>query len=308
MRLLDRYVLGSFAKGFVGALLIFTVMIVSIDFFSRVGHFLDADKVEGTFAEGYSRTRLIFEFYAVYLPFLLKEMLPFVTVFAGLLTVTSMLQNNEVFPVVAAGVSTRRLFVPLILCGLLVSLGHLAFQEYVVPSLGRRQLALKRFFQGDRATGVDDLVHLRDGKGTVTRAGNFRFGDGALVDVVVQRPWKESGFERWRVPLLRPAGDTWTAPEGLEVQPAGVDELPRRLPVGAAVDIGVTPAEVEALASKKGTDELSFTQLGRLVAKFPERRHLRVAWHKQAARPLSSFVLLLCGVPILLATGRSYFM
>jgi lipopolysaccharide export system permease protein len=307
MRLLDRYVFLTFLKVFAGSLLAFSVAVVALDFFGRLSFFFDARKVEGTFAEDYSSARLIVHFYLAYLPFLLKDVLPFVTVVAGLFTVTHMLKSNEVAPVVAAGTSVRRLFLPLFLCGLLVSLGHIAFQELVVPALSKEQIALKRFFAGDRANATDELPHLRDGRGTVTRAGLYGFADGSLSSVTVQRPWEQGGFEIWKAPRLEPDGAAWTAPEGVQIQPMGVERLPRDLPPGARVDIGVTPDEVSALASKKGTSELSLSRLRALSEKFPGRRHLRVALHKQLARPFSSFAMLLVGVPILLSVGRSYF-
>jgi len=307
VRLLDRYIARTFLKVFLATLVGLTVLAVAFDFFGRVNHFLNPDRVEGTFAEGYSSFAIIALFYAAYLPFLLKIVLPFVTVGAGLLTLTQMLQRNEVFPVIAAGVSARRLLLPLFLCGFGVTCGHIAFQEYVVPALTREQVALRRFFSGDRTSLVDDLAHLRDGEGTVTRAGGFSFNDRSLQDVVIQRPWKAAGFDRWLADRLDPDGDAWVAPGGVEIRPAGVESVSRRLPPGARVDIGLSPGDVEALAAERGTSDLSYTQLARLASKFPERRHLRVALHKQAARPLSGFLLLLCGAPILLRTGRSYF-
>ena len=308
MRILDRYLVRTFSKVFLGSFVILTVSAVAIDFVSRIGYFLNPEQVEGTFAEGYGGVKLVFLFYVAYIPFVLKEVIPFVTVASGLLTLTHMLQRNEVFPVVAAGVSVRRIFLPLFLAGAVVAAGHVAFQEFAVPALTKEQVALKRFFSGDRSTGVDDLVHLRDGKGTVTVAASFSFADRSLGGVVVQRPWTEAGFDRWTAPRLDPDGRAWRATEGLEIQPAGVASLPRRMPPGTPVDIGVTPDEVEALASKKGTADLSYTQLARIARKFPERRNLKMALHKQLARPLSSVVLLLCGVPILIGAGRSHFL
>lgn len=306
MRLLDRYVFRLFLKVFVVALLAFGLVLVAIDFFGRLGYFLDAERVDGTFAEGFSTPRLIFLFYAAYVPFLLQQVLPFVTVSAGLFSLAHMLHGNEVAPVVAAGTSARRLFLPLLVAGLFVSLGHVAFQQLLVPTLSRQQMALKRFFSGDQ-TGVENPAHVRDGKGTVTRAGWYGFGDGALEQVVVQRPWERGGFEIWKAPRLEPRDDHWVAPEGVEIQPPGVDSLPRRLPPGAPIDIGVAPDDVDALMTKRGIAGLSLTQLKGLSDRFPGRRHLRVALHKQVARPFSSFAMLLVGVPLLLSAGRAYF-
>jgi lipopolysaccharide export system permease protein len=313
MRLLDRYVLRTFLKVFVMSLLAFGAGVVALDFFGRVSYFLDPRRVEGTFAEGYSSLGLILRFYAAYLPFLLEQVMPLVTAAAGLFTVSQLLSGNEVAPVVAGGTSARRLFLPLLLASLAVSVGHLAFQEVAVPALTREQIALKRFFAGDRQRGIRDLPHLRDGRGSVTHAGWYGFADRALEEVVVQRPWERRGgeaigFEIWKAARLLPSGDRWVAPEGVEIQPPGVDSLPRRLPAGSPVDLGVSPEEVDALAAKKGAADLPLKQLHALAAKFPGRRHLIVAFHKQIARPLASFAMLLVGIPVLLSAGRSYFL
>ncbi|MDH3590353.1 MAG: LptF/LptG family permease [Planctomycetota bacterium] len=307
MTLLDRHIAWTFVKVFLGALVICTVAVGALDFVGRVGYFLKEDSVAGTHAEGWSRFKIVAMFYAAYLPLVIKEVFPFVSVAAALLTVSAMLRRNEVFPVVAAGVSMRRLFLPVFAGAALVSIGHLAFQEYVVPMLGREQIALKRFFQGDRTKGLENIVHLRDAGGSVTRAGAYSFADGSLSRVIVQKPWTEAGFERWRAPRLVPDGAGWVAPDGVTVEPAGVETVAVKRPPGTRVDLGISPADVEALTSKEGTGELSFGQLQALANRFPNRRHLRIELHKQIARPLSSFALVLCGVPVLLAAGRSVF-
>jgi lipopolysaccharide export system permease protein len=305
MRLLDRYVVKTFFTVFLTALVVFTVSIVTIDFFTRLTDFQNDDALKGTELATYSRIGLIARFYLAYLPSIIKDMLSFVSVAAGMFTVTHMLRNNEVQPVLAAGVSARRLFLPVFCCGIVIAAGHLAFQEYVVPSLNREQITVKRMFAGNFDSEEKNVPHLRDGKGTVTRASSYNFEDQSLKGVVVSRPWVGTGFESWYVDRLEPDGDGWRAGAPVHVQPAGVASVGRTLPAGVPVDIGVTPDEVEALASIHGTAELSLTQLQALARKFPERRNLQVAVQKQIARPLTSFVLLLVGIPILLGFGRT---
>ena len=305
MRLLDRYVVRTYVSVFLMSLVVFSIAIVTLDFFARISSFTGDKKIEGTFAENYSRLEIIFYFYLAYLPYILKEMLSFISVAAGMFTVTYMLRNNEVQPVLAAGVSARRLFLPIFICGFLVSMGHIAFQELVVPSLNREHIALKRHFAGDSRPEVLNVPHLRDGHGTVARAGSYSFADQSLSDVVIARPWTEVGFEAWFVDHLEPYGEKWRATTPVHVQPAGVGTVGYRLEPGVEVDFGVSPADVEALASEHGIAELSFRQLKRLADKFPDRRNLQVAVQRQIARPLASFVLLLLGIPLLVTVGRS---
>jgi len=305
MRLLDRYVTKTFLTVFVLTLIVFSISIVTLDFFGRISDFVDEDTLRQRVTEGHSRAKIIFLFYLAYLPYMLKDLLSFVSVAAGMFTVTYMIKNNELQPVLAAGTSARRLFAPIFVCGFIVALGHIAFQELVVPSLNREHIALKRYFAGDRSREIDSVPHLRDGKGTVTRAATYSFADQSMTGVIVFRPWTEAGFATWFIDRLDPDGDTWRAATPVFIQPAGVATVGVTMDAGTPVDIGVTPAEVEAIASKEGTSELSLSQLQSLHRKYPDRRSLAVAVHRQMARPFASFVLLLLGVPMLLATGRS---
>jgi len=305
MKLLDRYVTRTFFTVFVLTLIVFSISIVTLDFFGRISSFVDDDPASSTLVEGHSRAKIILLFYMAYLPYVLKDLLSFISVAAGMFTVTYMIKNNELQPVLAAGTSARRLFLPIFVCGFLVSIGHIAFQELVVPSLNREHIALKRLYAGDRTAEITNVPHLRDGKGTVTRAATYSFSDQALTGVIVFRPWTETGFAVWFIDRIEPDGDGWRATSPIFIQPAGIATVGETLDAGTPVDIGVTPGEVEAIASKEGTAELSLRQLMALQRKYPDRRSLAVAVQRQMARPLASFVLLLLGVPMLLATGRS---
>ncbi|MEM8885305.1 MAG: LptF/LptG family permease [Planctomycetota bacterium] len=307
MSLLDRYVTRTFFAVFLTALVVFSIGIVTLDFFARASVFVDSDGLESQLASGYSRLELIARFYLAYLPYVLKDTLGFVSVAAGMFTVTHLLRNNEVQPVLAAGRSARRMFMPVFACGLLIAFAQIAFQELVIPGLNREQIVLKRLFSGERSDGVDRLPHLRDGRGRVTRAGFYSFQDQSLRDVVIAQPWNDKGsVETWFVDRLEPDGEQWRAAAPVRILPAGISAVGRSLPTGSPVDLGVSPNDVEALTAERGMAELNYSQLKALLEKFPDRRNLQVALQRQLARPMSSFILLLCGVPILLGlSGRS---
>ena len=249
-------------------------------------------------------------FYIAYLPFILKQVLPFVTVAAGFMTVAQLKRNNEVMPVVAAGVSVRRLFFA----------RHRRRCSRVRPALlvqrvpaaldlARTHRAQAHVQSGDRRPELMKLAHLRDGKGTVTRAKTYSFADQSLTQVTVNRPWGPTGFERLTAERLEPDGEAWrcarrgAAPAGRPARGSA-----KRLPPGTRVDFGVSPDDVEAMASKQGTAEISSKQLLRLTRKFPGRRHLHVAFYKQIARPLTSLVLLLVVIPIVHGLDRRRFL
>ncbi|MGQ0613794.1 MAG: LptF/LptG family permease [Planctomycetaceae bacterium] len=309
MRILDRFIALTYAKAFLGGIVVFTISFIALDFLTRVNEVGTAVSQAKEAGAASSTFEVVLRYYLAYLPYVWKGILPFVAVAAATLTLSTLLRANEIFPVLAVGVSVRRLLLPVFACALLVSAVHLAIQELLIPSMSRDFVLMKRLFSGDRASRIHDLPHLRDGKGSVVRAGAYDFAARTLHDVYILRPWGPEGFETWMAKELRgtPEGDGWTAPEAVLVQPAGTGQARSTLPAGSRIEFGVSPDEVEALIAKEGTEELSFAQISRLVRKFPDRRALQVARHRQIAVPLASFVLVLVSVPAILAAGRLRF-
>jgi len=309
VRVLDRYVALTFAKAFLGGIVVFTIAAIALDFLTRVNEFGSGVSRAQEVGVGSSALGLVLRFYLAFLPYLWKQMLPFIAVAAATLTLSTLLRANEIFPVLAVGVSVRRLLLPLFLCALLITAAQLAIQELLIPSMSRDFVLLKRLFSGDRVSRIHELPHLRDGQGTVVRAGSYDFAARSLHDVYILRPWGPEGFETWMAKELQgtPDGEAWIAPEPVLVQPAGTGHARSTLPAGSRIEFGVVPEEVEALVVKAGTEELSFAQLTRLVGKFPDRRALQVARHRQISAPFASWVLVLVCVPAILATGRARF-
>jgi lipopolysaccharide export LptBFGC system permease protein LptF len=306
VRLLDRYILRTYLRSLVGGLVVFSISAVVLDCFGRLGSFSHhADKTTGTAAEGWSGLEIFVVFYLSYLPFLLKLLIPFIALGSASFTVAVHYRANEAVPVQSAGTSARRLWAPILAGGLAVSALLLAFQEFVVPSLNREHLNVRRLFEGDHSDTIQGIPTIRDGRGTVLRAGAYRFSDRTLHRAVLLRPWQPEGFESWVAEELRADGSGWIASNGARVRPADDDRPFRDEPPGTRIPFDVAASEVEALVAKRGTAELSLGQLHHLMTKFPDLRSLRVAFHKEIARPLGVFVLTLVGVSFFLSVGRS---
>ena len=313
VKTLDRYILRTYVVSLGGAIVVFSISTVVLDFFGRLGRFAHNDTV-GTTAEGMSRLEIFVVFYLSYLPFLLKLLIPFIALGSAAFVVAAHLKANEVVAAKAAGISARRLWLPVLLGGLALSAGLLLFQEFVVPSLNREHHNVRRLFEGTKADVVRRLPHFRDGHGSVMVAGAYRFSDRKLFNVVVLWPWKEDGFEAWIAPELHASGNSWVAPRGVRVspqapggRPAGAEQPIRDLPAGTEVPFSVGTFEIEALVAKRGTAELSIGQLDHLRRKFPDRRSLQVAYHKEISHPFSAFALTLVGVGFFLAVRGSFY-
>lgn len=159
MRILDRYVFRIFAAAFAVSFMAFLALFVVVDFASKIARFFSLDGIPlGPF---------IAKYYAVRLPLFAHYTLPVVTLIASVFTVIRLSRTNEILPIVASGVSLRRVTLPFLLSALLVGAVGAAIEEYALPRLS------------EPIAATDDLI--------VSRKTSYRFviygEQGTLVEV-----------------------------------------------------------------------------------------------------------------------------
>lgn len=127
-RRLDRYVGLFFIWHFILTLIATITLYVIIDTFAKLSEFIEQEN----FTE-FLRWVIIYHAYQV--PPLMTQMLPLVTLLAGVISVARLSRYNEFNAIKAIGVSLHRALVPIFLCALLIAGLAAANQELVVPSL-----------------------------------------------------------------------------------------------------------------------------------------------------------------------------
>ncbi len=123
MNLIDRYLLASFLRTLFWAILAFVAIFLLVDLFDHLDNFLDDN----------ARVLAVVRYYVFKLPLIIDLCLPVGMLLASLFTLGSLSKNNEYAALLSSGVSLARAGRSLLVLGLLVSVGALAFREYVVP-------------------------------------------------------------------------------------------------------------------------------------------------------------------------------
>ncbi len=127
---LDRYVGWTFASSYVTALFVVMGLFVIMDMASNLDDYLEPGKDGST-----ASSAVIAAYYLFNLPVLFLQAAPFITLIAGLFTLTRLLGNNEVGAVLAAGVSGRRLLLPIFRGGFLALVGMVALRETATTTI-----------------------------------------------------------------------------------------------------------------------------------------------------------------------------
>lgn len=292
----DGYVLRAFLGAFGAVLVFFTLLTVVVDLAERLKNIRENwDQVR---ALGYEPVGALVKLYATFMPFVWLRLLPLAASMAGAFSLSRLSRHQELVPLVAGGVSTRRVLLPMLLAGLLLAAATMTARATVMPVLNREHQALERAFTKKRPDRVVDVKHIHDaGGGRLSAAAfmplgrrledawlTFREPDGTLRETLryPELVWDE---ER----------GGWYAPQGgsrvpLDHTSAGLYIYP--IEPGARAPIASSDSLLEILYESDNTLGLSIAQSSELLRNYPSSPAVMLRHHEQFTLPLSILILL----------------
>jgi lipopolysaccharide export system permease protein len=106
---------------------------------------------------------VIIKYYIYFLPDILQIMMPVATLLATLFTIGNLSTRNEITAMKSGGLSLYRLMVPIIIFNIMLSIGQLYFNGWIVPKAneGKRKIEMKYFNKNDGGTPIYNL-YFRD--------------------------------------------------------------------------------------------------------------------------------------------------
>lgn len=134
MYLIDRYLAWQFLRAFLIFFCSFTGLYVVIDFFGNMEEFLEYAEIRGNMA------LIVAEYYGYRVLSFFNLISGVLALISAMFTVTAFQRSNELTALMAAGISRRRVFTPIVATALGVSLLATINRELVVPTV-RDQLS-----------------------------------------------------------------------------------------------------------------------------------------------------------------------
>ena len=131
MWIIDRYLLRQFIQVFVICFCSLDGLYVVFDAFSNLDEFLHFTEKQGNLLG------TMFWFYVYRSIYFFERMSNMLTMIAGMFTVTWIQRHNELTALMAAGVSRKRVIMPIVAASALVSLTTAAGRELVIPRISR---------------------------------------------------------------------------------------------------------------------------------------------------------------------------
>ena len=175
MRILTRYTVFSIVKTAIATLLMFALILAAVNLFAKMDQIMHSDAAPAEIA-----------FYIlVSLPEYLLMAASISFLFAVTYFLSSLAANNEMIPILNAGVSPVRLRLPIIVLAAAVTLLGSLFQENTVISAANLHDELETELFGASSTRDTRNIVLTDDDGFLIYTRRFRESTGEITDPVL---------------------------------------------------------------------------------------------------------------------------
>ncbi len=164
MKIINKYISKQFLQTIVFALIAFAFVFIIIDMFEKLDDFID---------KGVPKF-IIFKYYIVFLPEIIRLIFPIAVLLAGLFTVGKMANQNELTAIKASGVSVYRFMMPFVIIAFLISLFSVYFGGYVVPTANKERVYIEQTFMKKGLTFAGSNIKFQD---TSTRIVSISYFD-----------------------------------------------------------------------------------------------------------------------------------
>ena len=147
MRILDRQRYWAFVKAYVICYVSLVGLYIVIDAFSNLDEFSKRAETVGEIA------LIMGRFYLIHQSLFFDQLSGVIGMMAAIFTVTWMQRNNEQLAMLAAGISTHRAIIPVLVSSFLVGLVTVGNEEFIMPEFAE-ELAKTHDDDGQRTVHV----------------------------------------------------------------------------------------------------------------------------------------------------------
>jgi lipopolysaccharide export system permease protein len=289
-RILDRYLSLEFFRLWFAALLAFVVIFLVVNLFEKFSKFLEYDVPMG----------VVVKYYLFMIPYIIKWMNPIAVLLGVLFSLGALSRNLEITAMTAAGLSLRRIIMPVIILGLAISAGVFVFGETVVPYADTRKEEIETVY-------IKRLPLLK----TIRRINlAYRGKEGRFYYIRVRIIEKSEAGELRRLIVAREAvwrGDRWQFRDGTVRTFRGTGDISVKYFDKEYFDVPETPEDF--LREDKSPEAMKFNELAAYISNLESSgvsaTKERVELYLKISVPLANFIVIFLGAPLALQSHRA---
>ncbi len=293
IKIIDWYIIKKYLGTFLFTCAIFTVVIVIFDVSEKLDDFLKRSA---------PLSKIIFQYYAGFIPFYLNFLSPLVNFIAVIFFTAKMADQTEIVPILSGGVSFKRFLWPYFVSSFLIFFVTLIGNIYIIPFTNKLMIDFENVYISPKSDNSKSQTHMQIDKNTYVYIRNFdniqkvgytfileKFNGDQLVEkLMADRIVWDSIKRKWNI-------ENYTIRE--------VNGLKEKMTKGTRKDTTLDMRPVDFQVYDNIYSAMSTRELGIRIEKEKTRgtgvmQLLELEKYKRFVYPLSAFVLTLMGVSL----------
>ena len=296
--LLDKYLCSTFVKKLCGIIISFLVVFIVVDVIDNIDKFIDSD----------IPLYEIMRYYILTIPWFISMGTPMAILLSSVLTFSVMQKDHEITAIKASGISIYRLSIPILLIGLVVSIGIFFFDnELVSNSLHSRQIIEDKYFpQSTKNTIKRNIIRQVD-KNTTLSIKRFDHRTDIAYNASIQKMDGPNLVHRTDIPSMRYVDGQWKAEKYTQRNFNKENQYSYNTGSDTLLRIDIEPTTIIQKTIKP--QEMNFWDLRKFVKRIKNNGINDPRWevnlHFKTAFAFSSFLMVLFGISLSIRKPRS---
>lgn len=293
MKIIDKYIIKKYLTTFVFTMAIFTVVIVVFDISEKLDDFLKHNA---------PTEKIIFEYYAGFVPFYLNMLSPLINFIAVIFFTARMADQTEIVPILSGGMSFNRFLWPYVVAASVIFAVTFVFNMFIIPHTNRLMIGFENVYVKPIENRTKTSTHMQLDEKTYVYIDNFDIdrqmgfnfvletfdGDEMTEKLMADRIVWDSVAFHWKIENY-----TIRKINGLE------EEMIRGVSIDTLLDMRPKDFEIyDNVFMAMGTRELNDRIEKEKVRGTGLMTTMLIEKYKRYVYPFSAFVLTLMGVAL----------
>ena len=301
MKTLDRYIAKNFLIGYAISLGVLVGLRILIDLFVNLDEFTEHSNLGNLVV-----IKNIFIFYSLNCTVYFRDFAGMILVVAASFSLGKMVRSNELVAVMASGVSLKRVIVPIVFLGLLLTGLLVIDQEFIIPLLSEKLVRSQDDIPGQESF---DVWFMSDNKDSLICSLKYEVETSTLHNPTIITRRRKADLPIYEITGLITAEkqvynyDTkkWDLIDGRFIE-KGTREGAQSID---SYDSDITPKDIPVRRKSEYKNLLGWRQLAILTeqaaqgAKITDRRQLYSEKHFRVTEPVINLIMLMLCLPIL---------
>ncbi len=292
---IDKYIVKAFVPSFIICMFSICGIYIVVDAIQKIDDFIEMGVKAFTMSSHY---------YGLMVPVFIAQLFPAITLISVSLILVRFTKNNEILAMQVAGINLYRIMLPIFIVSVFLSLLAVINQELIIPKFAEK---LEKVEQTTFEEKEKNNILVEDEESRMLfSVGSLIMVDGSLKSAYVIGK-NENGKKKF---TIRAERGKWTDDGNwllFNVVKHNYDERGNWVAPAVQMDNYLLETELSPTQLSKvdiNPSLKSFKELRALRNKEPENDRYSVMYHSRVAYPLTNFILLFLGIPVVLGFER----